>query len=274
MQTHRPIATLFALAAFLIGACSQETPAVQAPEDTAVKETANEPTTSEPTTTEPTSLADQLMARQQQGAKRFSPERMQAANTAITDLADSGIIEAAVNKGDKAPDFTLPNALGESVSLYDELKKGPVILTWYRGSWCPYCNIQLHDYQASLDNIQSAGAQLMAISPELPDSALSWQEKNELEFVVLSDVGNRVAREYGVVYTIADAISANYKPGGRNDLSKYNGDESLELPLAVTYVIGMDGTIEYAFVDADYRKRAETSEVVAFVQSMAQSMAR
>lgn len=215
-------------------------------------------------------LAEQLMARQQESANRASPERLQARSTAIADLANSGIIEAAVNKGDKAPDFTLPNALGNSVTLYDELKKGPVILTWYRGSWCPYCNIQLHDYQASLSEIQSVGAQLMAISPELPDSALSWQEKNELEFVVLSDVGNNVAREYGVVYKLADAISASYKPGGRNDLSKYNGDESLELPLAVTYVIGMDGMIEYAFVDADYRKRAETNDVVAFVKEMSQ----
>lgn len=260
MRKHHHIVALITLAAFLIGACGQETPAVQARDDKSSEKTAAGSTT----------LADQLMARQQESAKRAPPERVQAANTAIADLAASGIIEAAANKGDKAPNFSLPNALGESITLYDELKKGPVILTWYRGSWCPYCNIQLHDYQQSLETIQTAGAQLMAISPELPDSALSWQEKNELEFVVLSDVGNDVAREYGIVYKIADAISANYKSGGRIDLNKFNGDESLELPLAVTYVIGMDATIEYAFIDADYRKRAETSEVVAFVQNMSQ----
>jgi len=252
MRKRHHIAALIMLAAFFVNACGQETES------------------SDETAAEKATLADQLMARQQEGAKRAPPERMQAGNTAIANLADSGIIEAAANKGAKAPNFTLPNALGNSVTLYDELEKGPVILTWYRGSWCPYCNIQLHHYQASLADIQTAGAQLIAISPELPDSALSWQEKNELEFVVLSDAGNDVAREYGIVDKVADAISTNYKSGGRIDLPKRNGDESLELPLAVTYVIGKDATIEYAFVDADYRKRAETSEVVAFVQEMSQ----
>jgi peroxiredoxin len=127
----------------------------------------------------------------------------------------------------------------------------------------------LHDYQQSLSNIEAAGAQLMAVSPELSDSALTWKEKNELEFIVLSDVGNEVAREYGIVYRIPKGIEGGYVAGGRNDLTKYNGDDSLELPLAVTYVIGTDGTIEYAFVDADYRKRAETSEVVEFVKQFA-----
>jgi len=120
-----------------------------------------------------------------------------------------------------------------------------------------------------LGDIQAAGAQLVAVSPELSDSALSWKEKNELEFIVLSDVGNKIAREYGIVYRIPQAIEGGYVAGGRNDLTKYNGDDSLELPLAVTYVIGPDGTVEYAFVDADYRKRAETSDVVEFVKQFA-----
>jgi len=198
-----------------------------------------------------------------------TPERIAAAENAISEVADSGILDKAINLGDKAPNFTLPDALGNSVSLYDELAKGPVILTWYRGSWCPYCNIQLHDYQKSLSDIHAAGTQLIAISPELSDSALSWKEKNELDFIVLSDVGNEVAREYGIVYRIPDAISAGYVAGGRTDLTQYNGNDSLELPLAVTYVIGTDGSVEYAFVDADYRKRAETSDVVEFVKQFA-----
>jgi peroxiredoxin len=219
--------------------------------------------------TETTSLSEQLDARKARFVEMAPPERVAAAEGAIVDVADSGILDKAINLGDKAPDFTLPDALGNSVSLYEQLAKGPVILTWYRGSWCPYCNIQLHDYQKSLGDIQAAGAQLMAVSPELSDSALTWKEKNELEFIVLSDVGNKVAREYGIVYRISDAIAAGYVAGGRNDLTKYNGDDSLELPLAVTYVIGTDGTVEYAFVDADYRKRAETSDVVNFVLGLA-----
>ncbi len=115
----------------------------------------------------------------------------------------------------------------------------------------------------------AANAQLMAVSPELPDSALTWKEKEALEFAVLSDLGNKTARDYGVVYRIPDGIAAGYKQGGRTDLTEYNGDDSLELPLAVTYVIDSDGTVVYSFVDADYRKRAETSEVVAAVTELA-----
>lgn len=213
-------------------------------------------------------LATQLAERQAKFEHTAPPERRKAMASAIATVAASGVVDNAIKKGDKAPDFTLKNAVDDSVSLYEELEKGPVILTWYRGSWCPYCNLQMHDYQKFLGDIQAAGAQLIAISPELPDGALTWKEKNELEFIVLSDLGNNVAREYGIVYTIPDAISAGYKPGGRNDLTKINGDDSLELPLAVTYVIGTDGMVEYSFVDADYRKRAETTEVVAFLTQM------
>jgi len=248
MRTNRSISLLLAVSLSLLGACSQQ---------------------SAPVAEESATLAEQLDARKAKFVEMATPERIAAAENAISEVADSGILDKAINLGDKAPNFTLPDALGNSVSLYDELAKGPVILTWYRGSWCPYCNIQLHDYQNSLSDIHAAGTQLIAISPELSDSALSWKEKNELDFIVLSDVGNEVAREYGIVYRIPDAISAGYVAGGRTDLTQYNGNDSLELPLAVTYVIGTDGSVEYAFVDADYRKRAETSDVVEFVKQFA-----
>lgn len=256
----------------LVTACGEQAPpAVEeaAPENTAASMPTPAPATDSEGEMAAKSLTEQLEDRVANFKKMAPPERIAAAEKAIADVADSGILEKAINLGDTAPDFTLPNALNEPVSLYDELKKGPVILTWYRGSWCPYCNLQLHDYQQSLADIGAAGAQLMAISPELSDSALNWQEKNELEFHVLSDVGNDVARAYGVVYRIPDGISAGYVAGGRTDLTQYNGDDSLELPLAVTYVIGTDATVEYAFVDADYRKRAETSDVVSFVKQYA-----
>jgi len=250
MRTNRSISLLLAAPLALLGACSQESPPVA--EEAAVE-----------------TLAAQLEARIARFKEMAPPERIAAAEGAIADVADSGILDKAINLGDKAPDFTLPDALGNSVSLYEQLANGPIILTWYRGSWCPYCNIQLHDYQKSLSDIEAAGAQLMAVSPELSDSALTWKEKNELQFIVLSDVGNEVAHEYGIVYRIPKGIEGGYVAGGRNDLTKYNGNDSLELPLAVTYVIGTDGTIEYAFVDADYRKRAETSDVVEFVKQFA-----
>ena len=120
----------------------------------------------------------------------------------------------------------------------------------------------MHDYQKILNRIHEAGAELVAVSPVTPDNSLDMAQKNALQFKVLSDSGNQVAREYGVVYRIPERIRANYQEGGFIDLSKYNGDDSMELPLAVTYVIDTDGIIKYAFVDADYRKRAETSVVL------------
>jgi peroxiredoxin len=253
----------------LLTACGDQEPASTVAETGSDTAAAMPPAAMNNDATGEMSLAAQLEARKAQFVEMAPPGRIAAMNAAVAEVGASGILDKAINLGDKAPDFILPDALGNPVSLYDELAKGPVILTWYRGSWCPYCNLQLHDYQKSLADIQAAGAQLMAVSPELSDSALTWKEKNELEFIVLSDVGNKVAREYGVVYRIPKGIEAGYMAGARTDLTQYNGDDSLELPLAVTYVIGTDGTVEYAFVDADYRKRAETSEVVNFVRQYA-----
>lgn len=213
-------------------------------------------------------LRAQLEDKQAQYVK-MAPTVFEVIDKAIADLTASGILDRAVKAGDKAPDFSLLDALGNKVSLYEELEKGPIILVWYRGSWCPFCNIQLHDYQKALGDIHAVGAQLFAVSPELPDSSLSWKEKNELEFVVLSDLGNLVARQYGIVYRIPDSIAASYRKGGRIDLARFNDDDSLELPLAVTYVIGTDRMVEYAFLDTDWRKRAETSEIVDVVTRLA-----
>ena len=126
----------------------------------------------------------------------------------------------------------------------------------------------MHDYQKILSDIHEAGAELVAVSPVTPDNSLDMKQKNELEFRVLSDVGNKVAREYGVVYKLPERISGLYKQGGFIDLASYNGDDSMELPLAVTYVIDTDATIKYAFLDTDYRKRAETAEVLKEVRKL------
>ncbi len=178
----------------------------------------------------------------------------------------SNVIESAKKVGDHAPDFKLQNAVGKEVSLSDFLKKGPVVLVWYRGGWCPYCNINLNYLQEELPNIKAQGANLLALSPELPDEALSTSEKHHLQFEVLSDVGNKVAKEYGVVYKLTEGVAAIYNK--KFDLNNHNGDNSNELPLAATYIINTDGKIVYAFLDADYRKRAEPSDITAFLKKM------
>lgn len=184
----------------------------------------------------------------------------------IQAIVDAGVLEKAMNEGDKAPNFTLKNAKGESVALYDELKNGPVVLIWYRGGWCPYCNLTLKRLQDELPNFKKYDASLLALTPELPDSSLSTVEKNALSFQVLSDIGNEVAKEYGVVFELTDAVAKRYQEGF--NLYGYNGDKSNTLPLAATYVINKDGKIVYAFLDADYRNRAEPKEILNVLKSL------
>jgi peroxiredoxin len=211
-------------------------------------------------------LDSMLNMRRVEFAKTGSEEKKQVYAEGIEAVKTSGILDKAFNIGDKAPNFTLNNALGEPVSLYNELTNGPVILIWYRGGWCPYCNITLHYLQERLPDFQAAGATLLALTPELPDKSLSTAEKHNLEFVVLSDVGNTIAKQYGVVFQLTPDVAKMYDDAF--DMNSYNGDESNELPLAATYVIDKNGTIQYAFLDADYRNRAEPDDIIAALETL------
>ena len=212
------------------------------------------------------SLGAQLAAMSAKGKERMPPEMVQIFAEGIQEVSDTGIVDAALNVGDQAGDATLPNAQGEEEKLSDLWAQGPVVIVWYRGGWCPYCNMQLHAMQEALPAIKAAGATLVAITPETPDNSLSTSEKNELEFTVLSDVGNELAKKYGVVFKLPEKVSPLYKQ--MIDLEKYNGNDSDELPLAATYVIDNTGKIRYAFLDADYTKRAEPVDVVEALQAL------
>ncbi|BAX78705.1 peroxiredoxin-like family protein [Labilibaculum antarcticum] len=215
----------------------------------------------EESSTENTPLASLLNVRREEFTKAAPEEVKKAYAEGIDAVKNSGILEKALNIGDKVPDFTLNNQMSKPVTLYNELKKGPVILVWYRGGWCPYCNITLHNLQERLPDFQKAGASLIALTPEIPDQSLNTTEKHSLEFTVLSDVANKVAKEYGVVFKLTPEVAALYQKAF--DMHSYNGDESDELPLAATYVIDQKGIIQYAFLDADYRNRAEPNDVIA-----------
>jgi peroxiredoxin len=183
----------------------------------------------------------------------------------IKSVEESGILDEALQVGDLAPNFKLNNALGEPVELYQQLKKGKVILTWYRGGWCPYCNLTLHQLQLELPEFEANGAQLIALTPELPDKSLSTSEKHDLKFQVLSDIGNKIGKEYGIVFKLTNDVADAYNKSF--DMNEYNGDDSNELPLAATYIINEDGKIVYAFLDADYRNRAEPGELTEFLKT-------
>jgi peroxiredoxin len=148
----------------------------------------------------------------------------------------------------------LPDAKGHPVKLSDLLKKGTVVLTFYRGGWCPFCNRQLSSYQDHLAEIRALGAELVAVSPQTPDATVSTEEKDALTFPVLSDGGNKVARTYGLVFRVPDDVIPIYRQFGV-DLEKENGDGSHELPMPATYIIGRDGVIRLSYVQADYKNR-------------------
>ena len=163
--------------------------------------------------------------------------------------------------GDQLASFELPNQLGQTISL-DELQgDSNIVISFYRGGWCPYCNIELCVLQQALPEFKSHGARLIAISPQLPDESMSTAEKNELSFPVLSDAGNKVAKEFGLVFTLSEQLRPLYE-SFNIDLPATNGDKSFELPIPATFIIDSDGVVKGAFVNADYKQRMDPSDII------------
>jgi peroxiredoxin len=214
------------------------------------------------------SLQEQLTQLKEENLAKFPEEIKSIMIDDLNKLSASGLIEAAPNTGDTLKDFSLPNYRGELSSLAVLRKKGPVVVTFYRGGWCPYCNLELRAYQEILPQIKAAEATLVAITPELPDESLTTSERHALEFEVLTDKESEYAREIGVVFTVAERLRPIYESFGI-DLEKHNGKGQFDVPLAATYVVDVDGTIVYAVVEADYTIRAEPAEVVKVLKSLA-----
>lgn len=177
------------------------------------------------------------------------------------DLKGSGIEGRALRTGDVVPDFELPNQHGEMRRLSDYLAKAPVVLNIYRGGWCPYCNMEMKALRDVLPQIEARGAQLVGMSPELPEKAVSTAERAEIGIDILSDSGNRVAEQLGLVFELPESLRAIYDKIGL-DIPAYNGDDSFRLPVPATYVIGQDGVILYDFVNADYTLRQEPADIL------------
>jgi peroxiredoxin len=199
--------------------------------------------------------------------EQVSEENLKIMQSATEKLIKSGIVEKCLKEGNKMPTFSLPNAINETVSSNTILNKGPLVINFYRGGWCPYCNLELKAFQEVLPKIIDLGAQLVAISPNLPDKSLSSIEKHSLTFEVLSDIENKISRQFGLVFTLNAQLQPLYQQFGI-DIPAFNDDESYELPIPATYVINSDGIIKLAFVDADYTKRLDPNEVIETLQNL------
>jgi peroxiredoxin len=207
------------------------------------------------------SLAEDIKSMQEEFMTQVPAEVVELMKSTTERLVSSGIEKKCLKVGDKMPSFSLPNAEGKIVYSNFLLKKGPLVINFYRGGWCPYCNLELHAFQSALAEIKELGAQLVAISPNLPDNSLDSIEKHALEFEVLSDLKNRYASEYGLVFRLAKELQSLYERFESN-IPGFNGDDSYEIPIPATYIINTEGIIELAFVNADYTKRLEPSEVI------------
>ena len=170
--------------------------------------------------------------------------------------------------GDRAPDFTLPDAVGRPVSLADLLAKGPVVAVFYRGEWCPYCNLQLNALQAALPAIRQLGASLLAISPQAADHSLSLTEKHELAFPVLSDLDQHVIQSYKVQFTLTGDLEDLLVNVFEKDPANQNPDHPPSLPVPAVFVIDQDSIVRAALVSADWRVRAEPADIIATLRAL------
>jgi len=214
-----------------------------------------------------TALTQILREQNERGRSRLSVETLAVMDGATKTLADSGISESCLGPGEVAPAFTLPDVVGEPLSLGGLIAKGPVVLSFYRGGWCPYCSTQFRALQSALSDIRDVGAELVAISPQTPDNTLSTAEKLELTFPVLSDLGNNVAKSFGLVFTLPEDLRSVYEGFGL-DIPAANGDDTFQLPIPATFVIDRDGIVAWRFADPDYTKRADPIEVLEVLSKL------
>lgn len=180
---------------------------------------------------------------------------------ATTELQASGLAARAKTVGDKAPAFTLKDPDGHPVSSAELLAKGPLIVSFYRGAWCPYCNMELQALQAALPEFEKLGASLVAISPQTAPNSRKSVRENALTFPILSDVKGEVGAAFGLKFKLPDYLIELYK-GFKNDLPTFNDDPEWTLPMPGRFVIGQDGTILYAEVNPDYTRRPEPEDML------------
>ena len=218
--------------------------------------------------TSATSLTDSIAAFTANMAKKAPAEVIATLGAEIRKLAEPGIAAGALQVGAKAPVFSLPDARGKLVTLSGVLARGPAIVTFYRGGWCPFCDLQLRSYQGVLAQIHDLGAELLAISPQTPHYALSDVEKKQLTFPVLTDWDNRVAREYGLVFSLSETMRG-LQAGFGNPIPMFTGTDSWELPMPGTFVLDRGGVVRLSHVDPDYMKRMEPAPLLEALRAVA-----
>ncbi len=215
------------------------------------------------------SIKQELRELQANLEQQLPPELVEKIDKVTADFEQQGLGDKALKVGDTLPDASLSDQNGNSVTLSTLLSKGPTIISFYRGGWCPFCNLELRAYQDLLGDIKGSGGQLIAVTSEKPDNSLSTIEKNELAFPVLTDAGNAFAKAVGIAYEFPEELIAMYRDSFGLDLPGINDQSGWSLAIPATYVVDQNGRIVLASVERDYRTRSEPSEALAALQTVA-----
>jgi peroxiredoxin len=214
-----------------------------------------------------TTIAQQVSNLVKTMAAQPPNEVMGAFTQEQAELAARGVPEGVIGVGATLPDADLVDPHGATTTLYEALGDQVAVLVFYRGAWCPYCNIALNTYQAELiPELARRGVALVAISPQAPDGSLSTQAKNELTFAVLSDPGNQVAKSIGILTApSAEARAAQMELG--LDLTAVNADGTAGLPIPTTVIVDSDRVVRWVDVHPDYTTRSEPGEILAALEA-------
>jgi arsenic resistance protein ArsH len=212
-------------------------------------------------------LKEQTDAKIESGRQK-KPEFMNNVDDIMLEQKKLKYEEKALQIGQASPLFKLPNQIGEVVTLSELIDKGPVVVTFYRGSWCPYCNLQLRALELVLPEIKALGAQLVAISPQAPDNSLSDEDISKMSFTVLSDQDSIIANKFGIAWNIPDILKEHMKVDRELDLGVINNDEGNALPIPATFIISRKGEIMWRFIDVDYRNRSEPSDIIKALKEL------
>lgn len=194
-----------------------------------------------------------------------SPDIHPIMERATAELIASGQAARAIKAGDRAPQFALKDEREREVSLVDQLAQGPLVVTFYRGIWCPYCNMELQAINDVLPQIRTYGANVVAISPQTSANSRKAVRENKLAFPVLSDVNGETSAAFGLRFPLPDYLVDLYRLL-RNDLPAFNNDPSWTLPMPARYVIGHDGIVLYSEVHPDYTFRSDPGDMFAVLE--------
>ncbi len=207
-------------------------------------------------------LKEELGAFAQQMSQNAPKDVLETMGAEIGKLAQSGIAENSLKTGSLAPAFELQDSKGNLISLESLTKKGSVVISFNRGNWCPFCNIEFKHLQQSVEAVKKAGANLIVIAPQLPEKSNELIAQNNFDFPVLYDKGNEVAKKFGLAFTLAEPLRPIHK-AFQMDIPAHNGDERYELPVPATYVVNQNNEITFAYVNPNWMERANTEEYLS-----------